>query len=97
MEGGERIIDPQFSTSTFGVCSTWGNYHFKTFDNMVFHFPGHCNYRFASHCYASPKLFHIQLRRSQLSDFPSIDTISMMLTGTLVEIKADTIYVNNVP
>ncbi|XP_078538895.1 mucin-2-like [Lissotriton helveticus] len=64
---------------------------------MIFRFPGHCSYLFASHCQSPTKLFHIQLRRSQQSDFPSIDKISMKITGTLIEIKANVIYVNGVP
>uniref|UniRef100_A0A803Y6Q7 VWFD domain-containing protein n=1 Tax=Meleagris gallopavo TaxID=9103 RepID=A0A803Y6Q7_MELGA len=44
------------------VCSTWGNFHFKTFDGDIFYYPGLCNYVFASHCNTAYEEFNIQIR-----------------------------------
>uniref|UniRef100_A0A4W3H362 Mucin-5AC-like n=1 Tax=Callorhinchus milii TaxID=7868 RepID=A0A4W3H362_CALMI len=44
------------------VCSSWGNYHFKTFDGDVYHFPGLCNYVLASDCLSAYEEFNIQIR-----------------------------------
>ncbi|KAF7461691.1 hypothetical protein GHT09_014258 [Marmota monax] len=69
------------------VCSTWGDFHYKTFDGDVFRFPGLCDYNFASDCRDSYKEFAVHLKRSQGQGggHPQVESI-------LLTIKDDTIY-----
>ncbi|XP_019375531.1 PREDICTED: mucin-5B-like [Gavialis gangeticus] len=76
------------------VCSTWGNFHFKTFDGDIFHFPGLCNYVFASHCNAAYEDFNIQIRRTLIGNVPTISHIIMKLEGAIIEITKDSVLVD---
>lgn len=69
------------------VCSTWGNFHYKTFDGDIFRFPGLCNYNFASDCRDSYKEFAVHLKRGlgQGGSHPRVESV-------LLTIKDDTIY-----
>uniref|UniRef100_A0A452J1B5 Uncharacterized protein n=1 Tax=Gopherus agassizii TaxID=38772 RepID=A0A452J1B5_9SAUR len=79
------------------VCSTWGNFHFKTFDGDIFHFPGLCNYVFASHCKSAYEDFNIQIRRTVLESSPVISHITLKLDGMVIELTSDSIVVNGNP
>lgn len=72
------------------VCSTWGNFHYKTFDGDVFRFPGLCDYNFASDCRDSYKEFAVHLKRGsgQAGGHPQIESI-------IITIKDDTIYLTH--
>uniref|UniRef100_A0A8C5YWI8 Mucin-2 n=1 Tax=Marmota marmota marmota TaxID=9994 RepID=A0A8C5YWI8_MARMA len=72
------------------VCSTWGDFHYKTFDGDVFRFPGLCDYNFASDCRDSYKEFAVHLKRSQGQGggHPQVESI-------LLTIKDDTIYLTH--
>nr|7A5O_A Chain A, Mucin-2 [Homo sapiens]7A5O_B Chain B, Mucin-2 [Homo sapiens]7A5O_C Chain C, Mucin-2 [Homo sapiens]7A5O_D Chain D, Mucin-2 [Homo sapiens]7A5O_E Chain E, Mucin-2 [Homo sapiens]7A5O_F Chain F, Mucin-2 [Homo sapiens]7A5O_G Chain G, Mucin-2 [Homo sapiens]7A5O_H Chain H, Mucin-2 [Homo sapiens]7A5O_I Chain I, Mucin-2 [Homo sapiens]7A5O_J Chain J, Mucin-2 [Homo sapiens] len=69
------------------VCSTWGNFHYKTFDGDVFRFPGLCDYNFASDCRGSYKEFAVHLKRGPGQAEAPAGVESILLT-----IKDDTIY-----
>ncbi|XP_043562375.1 mucin-2 [Chiloscyllium plagiosum] len=71
----------------FRVCSTWGNYHFKTFDGDFYYFPGTCNYVFASQCLSSYEEFNIQMRRSIVNGFPRITHIVLKVDGAVIEVQ----------
>ncbi|KYO22185.1 mucin-6 precursor [Alligator mississippiensis] len=77
------------------VCSTWGNFHFKTFDGDIFHFPGLCNYIFASQCNAAYENFNIQIRRTLIGNVPTISHIIMKLEGVITEITKDSVLVDS--
>uniref|UniRef100_A0A8C3A896 Uncharacterized protein n=1 Tax=Cyclopterus lumpus TaxID=8103 RepID=A0A8C3A896_CYCLU len=49
------------------ICSTWGKYHFKTFDGDFFQFPSTCNYILASQCRGSYESFSIQFQRQEMN------------------------------
>uniref|UniRef100_A0A671UA38 VWFD domain-containing protein n=1 Tax=Sparus aurata TaxID=8175 RepID=A0A671UA38_SPAAU len=68
------------------ICSTWGNYHFKTFDGDVFQLHSACNYVLTSACMSSYKDFDIQIRRHEADGRPTIKIITMKLEGLVVEV-----------
>ncbi|XP_063293579.1 mucin-5AC-like [Pelobates fuscus] len=76
------------------VCSTWGNYHFKTFDGDIFYYPGTCNYLYASNCHSNFEEFNIQIRRSVVEGLPTISGISMKIDGVFIELKSGSITFN---
>ncbi|XP_028642690.1 mucin-2 [Grammomys surdaster] len=72
------------------VCSTWGDFHYKTFDGDVFRFPGLCDYNFASDCRDSYKEFAVHLKRGlgEAGGHSQIESV-------LITIKDDTIYLTH--
>ncbi|XP_015719308.1 mucin-5AC [Coturnix japonica] len=77
------------------VCSTWGNFHFKTFDGDIFYYPGLCNYVFASHCNAPYEEFNIQIRRTMVENATVITHVIMRLEGAVVELTRTSVLVNS--
>ncbi|XP_053175820.1 mucin-5B-like [Scomber japonicus] len=77
------------------LCSTWGNYHFKTFDGDFFQLPSTCNYILASHCKGSYEDFNIQLQREEINGVTSIKKVSMKLDGVVVELSSSSIKVDD--
>nr|XP_023423412.1 otogelin-like protein [Cavia porcellus] len=43
-------IVPNMGSGRDGICKTWGQYHFETFDGIYYYFPGNCSYIFAKDC-----------------------------------------------
>nr|XP_023649661.1 mucin-5B-like [Paramormyrops kingsleyae] len=76
------------------ICSTWGNYHFKTFDGYFFNLPSTCNYILTSLCKTAYEDFNIQMRRQVVDDLPTISKITMKLDGTVVVLQNGSIEVN---
>ncbi|XP_064194054.1 mucin-5AC-like [Anguilla rostrata] len=76
------------------VCSTWGNFHFKTFDGDFFQLPSSCNYIFTSLCKSSFEDFNIQIRRQVVNGLPTITMITMKLDGIVLELSKDSLTVN---
>ncbi|KAM9301757.1 mucin-5B-like [Gastrophryne carolinensis] len=79
------------------VCSSWGNYYFKTFDGDIFHYPGTCNYLYASNCKSSFEEFNIQIRRSIVNDLPTISHIALKIDGVYIELQNGTVVIDNEP
>ncbi|XP_073763723.1 mucin-6-like [Danio rerio] len=76
------------------ICSTWGNYHYKTFDGDYFQLPSTCNYILTSHCSSSYEDFNVQLRHELLNNEPTVSKITMKLQGTIIELSRDSLSVN---
>ncbi|XP_062405924.1 mucin-5B, partial [Sardina pilchardus] len=77
------------------VCSTWGNYHFKTFDGDIFQLPSSCNYILATQCKSSYEDYNIHMRRTLENGLPTISKITMMLQGSRVELSAGIVSVSD--
>ncbi|PWA32798.1 hypothetical protein CCH79_00018026, partial [Gambusia affinis] len=73
------------------VCTTWGNYHFKTFDGHFFQLASTCNHVLVSHCGGSYESFIIQMRRGLIN---SISSIAMKLDGSVVELSNSSVIFN---
>ncbi|XP_053575216.1 otogelin-like protein [Bombina bombina] len=51
-----------------GICKTWGQYNFETFDGIYFYFPGNCSYVFARDCSDSVPLYTVWVHNSPQCD-----------------------------
>ncbi|CAL8403841.1 unnamed protein product, partial [Boreogadus saida] len=76
------------------VCSTWGNFHLKTFDGEFFQLPSTCNYVLTSDCKNSYEDFNIQIRREIVNGTATITEIVMKLDGAVVELTKTFVVVN---
>ncbi|XP_006893417.1 PREDICTED: mucin-5AC [Elephantulus edwardii] len=79
------------------VCSTWGDFHYKTFDGDIFQFPGLCNYVFSSNCHASYEDFNIQVRRGQGGNATVPSKVVMKLDGMVLQLTKSSVLVNGHP
>uniref|UniRef100_A0A3B4DJ23 VWFD domain-containing protein n=1 Tax=Pygocentrus nattereri TaxID=42514 RepID=A0A3B4DJ23_PYGNA len=66
------------------VCSTWGNFHFSTFDGQFFQLPYTCNYILTTLCDSTKTDFNIQMRRQYINNLPTIRSFTIKIDGVVV-------------
>ncbi|KAE8607130.1 hypothetical protein XENTR_v10011036 [Xenopus tropicalis] len=79
---------------TKSICSSWGNFHYKTFDGVIYQFPGTCNYNLASHCGDSYHEFSVHIQRAIEDGDPVIHQIFIQVKDVSIELKRDAAKVN---
>uniref|UniRef100_A0A8C4SCC6 Otogelin like n=1 Tax=Erpetoichthys calabaricus TaxID=27687 RepID=A0A8C4SCC6_ERPCA len=48
-----------------GICRSWGQYHFETFDGIYYYFPGRCSYILAKDCHSTEPQYTIWVHNSR--------------------------------
>lgn len=79
------------------VCSTWGNFHYYTFDGDFFQLPYGCNYVLTTMCDSTQSDFNIQMRREYIDDLPEITSFTIKLEGVVITLQHGKISVNDKP
>ncbi|NXN17286.1 MUC5A protein, partial [Indicator maculatus] len=75
-------------------CSTWGNFHYKTFDGDIFYFPGVCNYIFTSNCKSPYEDFNIQIRRTMAQNATVITHVIMKVEGAVIDLTRGSVHLD---
>ncbi|XP_026504731.1 otogelin-like protein [Terrapene carolina triunguis] len=66
---GKRCqIVPNDGKDRDGICKSWGQYHFETFDGIYYYFPGNCSYIFAKDCSAPEPQYTVWVHNSPQCD-----------------------------
>ncbi|XP_060891509.1 mucin-5AC-like [Labrus mixtus] len=89
------VITEVISTHNDQFCSSWGNYHFKTFDGDFVQLPLKCNYVLVSDCKNDYESFNIQFQRQEENGVTTIKKIKMKLDGVTVELNNTGVKVND--
>nr|XP_015208412.1 PREDICTED: otogelin-like protein [Lepisosteus oculatus] len=63
---GDRCqIIPNNGEDRDGICRSWGQYHFETFDGIYYYFPGRCSYILAKDCHTTEPQYTIWVHNSR--------------------------------
>ncbi|KAK9952099.1 hypothetical protein ABG768_017957, partial [Culter alburnus] len=68
------------------ICSTWGNFHFKTFDGHFFQVPDTCNFILAVMCHSKPPDFNIQMQRETVNGTIVFSKITIDLLDAVIKL-----------
>uniref|UniRef100_A0A8D0FU78 Otogelin like n=1 Tax=Strix occidentalis caurina TaxID=311401 RepID=A0A8D0FU78_STROC len=63
-QGSRCQIVPNSGKDRDGICKSWGQYHFETFDGIYYYFPGNCSYIFAKDCSAPEPQYTVWVHNS---------------------------------
>nr|XP_055049039.1 mucin-5AC [Misgurnus anguillicaudatus] len=79
--------------STF--CSTWGNFHFKTFDGHFFQMADTCNHILAVMCDVPVSDFNIQMQRTTVNGSVTFTSVTLDLEGTTIKLSQGNIFMDD--
>uniref|UniRef100_A0AAV2KQQ7 VWFD domain-containing protein n=1 Tax=Knipowitschia caucasica TaxID=637954 RepID=A0AAV2KQQ7_KNICA len=51
-----------------GICRSWGQHHYETFDGIYFYFPGTCSYILAQDCHSSTPQYTVWVHNSRVCE-----------------------------
>ncbi|KAM4748838.1 otogelin-like protein [Rhinophrynus dorsalis] len=67
-QGNRCQFVPNTGKEREGICKSWGQYNYETFDGIYFYFPGNCSYIFARDCSEPMPLYTIWVHNSPQCD-----------------------------
>ncbi|KAM8892164.1 otogelin-like protein isoform 1-T1 [Spinachia spinachia] len=66
---GDRCqIIPNQGQDRDGICRSWGQHHYETFDGIYFYFPGTCSYILAQDCHSPAPQYTVWVHNSRVCD-----------------------------
>ncbi|XP_023811633.1 otogelin-like protein isoform X1 [Oryzias latipes] len=66
---GDRCqIIPNQGQDRDGICRSWGQHHYETFDGIYFYFPGTCSYVLAQDCHSTTPQYTVWVHNSRLCE-----------------------------
>ncbi|KAM3870575.1 otogelin-like protein [Diretmus argenteus] len=66
---GDRCqIIPNQGQDRDGICRSWGQHHYETFDGIYFYFPGTCSYILAQDCHSSTPQYTVWVHNSRVCE-----------------------------
>ncbi|XP_061578769.1 otogelin-like protein [Cololabis saira] len=66
---GDRCqIIPNQGQDRDGICRSWGQHHYETFDGIYFYFPGTCSYVLAQDCHSAPPQYTVWIHNSRVCE-----------------------------
>uniref|UniRef100_A0A3B3Y533 VWFD domain-containing protein n=1 Tax=Poecilia mexicana TaxID=48701 RepID=A0A3B3Y533_9TELE len=66
---GDRCqIIPNQGQDRDGICRSWGQHHFETFDGIYFYFPGTCSYILAQDCHSATPEYTVWIHNSRVCE-----------------------------
>ncbi|XP_077453342.1 otogelin-like protein isoform X3 [Stigmatopora argus] len=64
---GDRCqIVPNQGRDRDGICRSWGQHHYETFDGIYFYFPGTCSYVLAQDCHSATPQYTVWVHNSRV-------------------------------
>ncbi|XP_029378297.1 otogelin-like protein [Echeneis naucrates] len=64
---GDRCqIIPNQGQDRDGICRSWGQHHYETFDGMYFYFPGTCSYILAQDCHSDAPQYTVWVHNTRI-------------------------------
>ncbi|KAI9529885.1 hypothetical protein NQZ68_008124 [Dissostichus eleginoides] len=66
---GDRCqIIPNQGQDRDGICRSWGQHHYETFDGIYFFYPGTCSYILAQDCHSAAPQYTVWVHNSRVCD-----------------------------